>query len=165
MKVENMADGKGNSKKDGVDYKLYGIAAVVLVAVLAAAGFYGGFFSQAPAQPANGTAVLPLATPEARLLLASFDSGAALSDYTLKYSANDNGAKSSYVLVKDGSDSYVGVQGAFGSMEGFFGKDNTTDVICLTYGGAQKCAVTGNDTNMAGIAASLKILLPQAPLT
>ena len=155
-----MSGGKGNAKNGKVDYKLYGIAAVVLAAALAAAGFYGGFFSPAPAQPASGTAALPLATPEARLLLASFDSGAALTDYTLKYSANDNGAKSSYVLVKNGSSSYVGVRGAFGSMEGFFGRDNTTDIVCLAYGGAQKCAVTGNDTGMAEIAASLKILLP-----
>jgi hypothetical protein len=139
---------------------LYGIAAVVLVVSLAVVGYFGGFFNPHPSPPSNGTAVPPLASPEARLLLASFDSGAALSDYTLKYSADDNGAKSSYVLIKNGSDSYVGVQGAFGSMEGFFGKDNATDIACLTYGGVQKCAMAGNDTKMAEVAASLRILLP-----
>ncbi|MFA6328003.1 MAG: hypothetical protein WCY41_01010 [Candidatus Micrarchaeia archaeon] len=139
------------------------IAAVVIVAALAAIGYYGGFFGSAGTPPAgNSTTTLPLATPEARLLLASFDKGAALTDYSLKYSANDNGAETNYSIIRNGSDSWVSVQGTFGKMYGFFGKDNTTDTVCLEYGGAAKCALTGNKSGMADIAASLKILRPTA---
>ena len=155
-----MADVKEKTKKEQPSQITYGLAAVVLVAALAAVGYYGGFFSPPAQPPSNGPVVLPLATPEARLLLASFDRGAALTDYSIKYSANDNGAKSSYALVKNGSDRWISVRGTFGKMAGFFGKDNSTDVVCLEYGGIEKCAMSGNNTNMADIAASLKILLP-----
>lgn len=158
-----MAEGKEKAKKEGTNYKLYGVAAIVLIAALAAVGYYGGFFSKPVAPPAgNSTAVLPLATPEARLLLASFDNGAALSDYELAYTANDNGAKSNYTLAKNGSDSWVRVRGNFGEMQGFFGKDNASDVVCLEYGSVAKCALAGNNTDMADIAASLKILQPSS---
>ena len=153
-----MADTAKVAKK-GADPKILVFAAVVIVAALAAIGYYGGFFGgvAAPTQP---TPQLPLATPEARLLLASFDRGAALTDYSLKYSANDNGANSSYYIIKNGSNSWVSVQGSFGKMYGFFGKDNATDLVCLEYGGEAKCALSGNQSSMAEIAASLKILRP-----
>ncbi|MFA5930006.1 MAG: hypothetical protein WC861_03940 [Candidatus Micrarchaeia archaeon] len=153
-----MADAANTAKK-GADPKILAFAAVVIVAALAAIGFYGGFFGGA-APPAQPNPALPLATPEARLLLASFDSGAALSDYFLNYTVNDNGVKSEYTLVKNGSDSFVGVRGSFGKMYGFFGKDNLSDTICLEYGGEAECAVGGNNSDMADIAAGLKILRP-----
>jgi len=156
-----MAEGKEKAKKDGTNYKLYGIAAVVLIAALAAFGYYGGFFNQPAIPPAsNSTTQLPLATPEARLLLASFDRGAALEDYELAYMANDNSMKSNYTLARNGSDTWIQVQGTFGKMTGFFGKDNSSDVVCLEYESAAKCALAGNNTDMADIAASLKILQP-----
>ncbi len=148
-----------NVAKKGTDLKMLVFAAVVIVAALAAIGYFAGFFTGASTPPAPNPAV-PLATPEARLLLASFDKGAALSDYSLKYSTNDNGVKSNYSIIKNGSDSFVDVEGAFGRMYGFFGKDNATDMVCLEYGGAAKCALAGNLTDMADIAAGLKILRP-----
>ena len=151
-----MADTVKVVKKE-TDPKILIFAAVVIVAALAAIGYYGNFFGGTAVQP-NPT--IPLATPEARLLLASFDKGAALTDYSLKYSTNDNGVQSNYSIVKNGSDSWVGIQGAFGKMNGFFGKDNATDIVCLEYGGEVKCARTGNQSNMLEIAASLKILRP-----
>jgi hypothetical protein len=154
-----MADASNVVKKE-MDPKIVIFAAVVIVAALAAIGYYAGFFGGAAAPPTQPSPTAPLATPEARLLLASFDKGAALSDYSLKYSANDNGAKSNYSIVKNGSDSWVSVQGTFGKMYGFFGKDNATDMVCLEYGGEAKCALTGNQSDMLEIAASLKILKP-----
>jgi len=152
-----MAETVEKAKK--MDSKTIIFAAVVIVAALAAIGYYGGFFGGA-ATPAQPNPQLPLATPEARLLLASFDKGAALTDYSLKYSANDNGALSNYSIINNGSDSWVSVQGSFGKMYGFFGKDNATDMICLEYGGEEKCALAGNQSGMMEIAASLKILKP-----
>ena len=146
--------------KTGTDPKMLVFAAVVIVAALAAIGYYGGFFGGAATPPAQPNTITPLATPEARLLLASFDRGAALTDYSLKYSANDNGVVSNYTIIKNGSDSLVSVQGTFGKMYGIFGKDNATDIVCLEYGGDAKCALSGNQSDMAEIAASLKILMP-----
>lgn len=154
-----MADTENIAKKE-TDPRILVFAAVVIVAALAAIGYYGGFFGGAATPPVQPTPTLPLATPEARLLLASFDRGAALSDYSLKYSANDNGAESNYSIIKNGNDSWISVQGTFGKMYGLFGKDNATDTVCLEYGGQAKCALTGNQSDMAEIAASLKILRP-----
>jgi hypothetical protein len=157
----NMAEEKEKSKKEGAAARNYGIAAVALVAAIAAFVYFWGYAALPPAAPpSNGTAAPPLATPEARLLMASFDRGAELADYTLRYSSNDNGMKSSYALFKNGSSSWVGVSGVFGKMEGFFGPDNSTDTVCLEYEGELKCAMAGNDSDMAGVAASLKILRP-----
>jgi len=146
-------------KAGGMDSKTIIFAVVVIVAALAVIGYYAGFFGGV-APPAQPNPTLPLATPEARLLLASFDNGAALTDYSLKYSANDNGVESSYSIIKNGNKSWVSVQGTFGKMYGLFGKDNTTDLVCLEYGGDVKCALTGNRSDMADIASGLKILRP-----
>ena len=154
-----MADAADDVKRK-TDPKMIVFAAAVIVAALAVIGYYGGFFGGAAASPVQPNPTLPLATPEARLLLASFDKGAALSDYSLKYSANDNGVQSNYSIIRNGSDSWVNVQGTFGKMYGFFGKNNATDVVCLEYGGEAKCALTGNQSGMLEIAASLKILQP-----
>ena len=156
-----MADAKEkkNADKGKMDAGAIALAAVVIIAVLAAVGYYGGFFSPA-SPPSNGTVAQPLAAPEAKLLLASFDKGAALDSYTINYTETDSGVKSSYFIVKNGSDSFVSVQGMFGRMYGYFGKDNQTDVSCLAYGGSEKCAVAGNNSDMADIGASLKILRP-----
>ncbi|MFA6907972.1 MAG: hypothetical protein WC263_04035 [Candidatus Micrarchaeia archaeon] len=154
-----MANDAKDAKK-GTDPKIIVFAAVVIVAALAAAGYYMGFFNGAPSAPAEPASTAPLATPEARLLLASFDKGAGLADYSLRYIANDNGAQNNYTIIRNGSLSYVGVQGAFGKMYGFFGKDNSTDMVCLEYKKEAKCALSGNQSDMADIASSLKILRP-----
>jgi len=153
----------GKIAKKKTDPKILIFAAVVIVAALAAVGYYGGFFGGIATPPIKPNPTIPIATPEARLLLASFDKGAALTDYSLKYSANDNGAKSDYSIITNGRNSLVSVEGTFGKMYGIFGEDNATDVVCLEYSGEAKCALTGNQSDMAEIAASLKILKP-APL-
>jgi len=152
---------RSHSVKKETDPRIIVFAVVVIVAALAAIGYFGGFFGGASpsAQPAPTT---PLATQEARLLLASFDRGAALTDYSLKYSTNDNGAQGNYSIIKNGSNSWIVVQGTFGKMYGIFGKDNATDIMCLEYGSEAKCALTGNQSDMGEIAASLKILKPTA---
>ena len=149
-----------NVAKKGTDPKMIVFAAVVIVAALAAIGYYAGFFGGAAALPAQPNPALPLATPEARLLLASYEKSAALSSYAMNWSVDENGVKTNYVVAKNGNDSYVSVQGTFGRMYGFFGKDNKTDVVCLDYGGQAKCAATGNRSDMTDIAASLKIWKP-----
>jgi hypothetical protein len=157
----NMAEEKEPSKKAKASGAMYVLAAVVVIAALAMVGYYGGFFGNPPITP-QANATLPLATPEARLLLGSFDKEAELElqGYSLKYTANDNGAKSSYVLMKNGTESSASVEGVFGKMEGFFGAKNASDTVCLEYGGVLKCASVGNNSGMADIAASLKILRP-----
>lgn len=140
------------------------IAAAAVIIVLAAAYLY---FSPA-AGPAPAPQPAPtanqMATPEAQLLLSSFDRGAALTDYSAAYTSTDNGGTLTYKLAKGGAKSWVEVNGGFGSMQGFVGSNNTTDIVCLNYSNSTECAVTGNDAQMQGIASTLRVLLLN-PLT
>lgn len=134
------------------------IAAAAVLIVLAAAFFYFSPKAETPApvQPAQNQ----LETASAKLLLASFEKGAAMRQYLLNYTTNENGAETRYEVSSDGTNSWVRESADFGSREGFYGADNRTDVLCLRYGGRQVCAQTGNDSDMASIAVDLKTLLP-----
>lgn len=144
----------------GSDNTMKIIAGIALVAViLIAAAYFGGFFGK-------GTDSTQQAPPSqfsynsTKIFLQSFDRGAALSEYSLAYADNDNGAKTTYRLMVNRTDSWIGVNGEFGSLEGFFRANNSSDTICLTYKDETKCAeVVENDTSRE-IANGLVILKP-----
>jgi len=149
--------GKKEAKTNSSQSMLITAAAVLIV--LAAAFFY--FSQKATEQPAPvQLAQNQLETASAKLLLASFEKGAALEEYLLNYTTDENGAETRYEVSSDGINSWVRESADFGSREGFFGKDNATDVLCLKYGGRRVCAQAGNDSDMASIAVDLKTLLP-----
>ncbi|MCX6771005.1 MAG: hypothetical protein NTX79_03035 [Candidatus Micrarchaeota archaeon] len=150
-----MADA-ANVVKKGTGPKMLVFAAVVIVAVLAAAGYYGGFFGGAAPPAAQPNPAVPLATQEARLLLASYDRGAALTVYSMDYFENDNGIKTNYSIAYNGSEGYVSVQDDASGISGFFGANGSNDIVCLEYGGVEKCAMAGTNVKMRGIAENLR---------
>ncbi|MFA6213746.1 MAG: hypothetical protein WC717_00525 [Candidatus Micrarchaeia archaeon] len=152
MAKENAEGGNG-----GASPKVIVFAAVVVIAAIVAIGFYSGFFG--PAEPAQPSQTLPLATPEARLLLASFDKGAALEGYSIKYMENDNGALTNYSIASKGGEGWVSIEDDASRMAGFFSANSTSDIICLEYDGVEKCAMAGTDEKMNEIDSSLRIWL------
>lgn len=151
--------GKENAQKKGVPKLLvYALAAVVLLA--AGALLFAGYFTPAGPvqQPGNQTA----AASAEKLLLSSFDAGASLVDYEIAYTIVENGVASEYHMIRNGENSWVNVLGDFGQMEGFFGKNESYDVVCLTYNNLTRCAMQENNSDFRNIAASLKVLLPDA---
>ncbi|MCX6773078.1 MAG: hypothetical protein NTV88_04905 [Candidatus Micrarchaeota archaeon] len=135
------------------------IAAAAIIVVLVAAYFY---FNPAGSAPPNGTPpvqINQMDTQAAKIMLASFDKGAALQKYTAAYSTTDSGGTILYDLVKNETNSWVHVTGNFGSLQGFFGKDNKTDTVCLTYNKMTRCAIAGDNQQAQAMASNLKVLL------
>lgn len=160
MGQEKPARGKKEEAgQNGPGWAVYaGLGAVVLLAaVLLGLGY---FTPRPPAEQPGQVNATGLSSPAAKLLLSSFDRGDALKDYLLDYREIENGVESRYQLARSGNRSWVLVQGGFGQLEGFFGADNSTDVLCLAYDDAIKCAMEGNDSEVKGIADRLKVLLP-----
>lgn len=153
---------KGDAGKKGANaggnYSMLIAAAAVLIVLAAAYVYFGGQDAQGAQKGAQQASQLE--TASAQLILSSFDRGAMLESYLLNYTTNENGAESRYEIASDGTNSWARESADFGSREGFFGKDNETDVLCLSYGGAKLCAQAGNDSDMADIATDLKALLP-----
>lgn len=127
-------------------------AALVLLAVQLS--------SKAPEKKAEAAAPAQMDTPAAKLLLSSFDRGAALKQYALRYSASQNGENSSYEIASNGSAAWVRESGSFGNREAFFTGNNTTNVVCLKYNDERHCAQVGTDAKATAIAANLRTLLP-----
>lgn len=154
-----MAD-KQQKKEIGTGNQAMLIAVAAAIIVLAAA--YVHFGQAATPLPGEkpGSSASQIDSASAKLLLASFDKGAALGGYRFDYTTNENGASSQYELAMDGNSSWVKETADFGSREGFFGKDNESDVLCLSYGGSRLCAVAGNDSDLQGVASDLKTMLP-----
>ncbi len=156
---------KEKKQESGFDIKMAGLAAVAVLLVVAGAMYFsqgsGTSVQQAPVQlPQQPSAA------SAKLLLESFDAQAAMQNYHLDFTSIENGAKSRFTIIKNGADSYVRIGEEFGGNEGFFGSDNRTDVVCLSYGAKTLCAMTGNDSQIQGIANSLRVwrLNPKASL-
>lgn len=132
---------------------------VVVVIVLIAAAYFGGFFGQGTptsppgTQPANASSELQYAST--KLLLSSYDSQAALNVYTIAYSINDNGAKTQYEVASNQTNSYVRVEEPSDTIQGFFGQDNSTNVICLTYVNETECAFVGQNATSVALASRL----------
>lgn len=151
------------NKKNGEARPGGNTAAIILfaaVAVLLAAGvYYIWQGSQHPTPPENQNAS-QMDTPMAKLLLSAYEKGGKLDVYYLKYMMNDSGAESHYEIGSNGSDQWVVLSGDFGAVEGYFGKNGTKDLVCLDYDAVKKCGRIRNDTQTAGIAATLKSYLP-----
>lgn len=156
---------KEKKQEKGFDIKIAGLAAVVVLLVVAGAMYFsqgsGASEKQAPVQTPQQPS-----TASAKLLLGSFDAQAAMQNYRLDFTSIDNGAKSHFTIIKNGDNSYVRIGEDFGGNEGFFGSDNRTDVVCLSYGAKTLCSLTGNDSQVQGIANNLRVwrLNPKASL-
>ncbi len=134
----------------------YAFVAVVVIAVVALGLVYNGFF-EAPQEEVETS---PFELESVKLLLGSFDRGAAIQEYYLEYSANENGVVSDYFVADNSKQRWAKVSGTFGVFEGFFSSNNSTDTLCLEYGEETRCARVGNDKNALDIAASLNALFP-----
>ena len=154
---------KNAPKAEGGQRNKLIIAAAALVIVLVVAYFYflpnSGTQTPVPVPTQN-----QLSTPSAKLLLASYDSEAAMKEYSVAYTDTDSGGTLKYRIEKNATNGYVRVDGGFGSIMGFFGSNNTTDIICLDYGNTTRCAVTGVNAEAQGIANTLRVYLYDAKL-
>lgn len=148
-------------KASGFDSKMLVLVAAVVVLIIAGVMYFGqgGKESQPPVEQPK---TAPLETPVAKLLLSAFDAGARMQDFELAYAVNENGVESEYQLRSAGGNSYVNISGNFGNLRGYFGGENASDVLCLTYAGENRCALVQNNSDASQIAASLKIQLPDA---
>ena len=129
-------------------------AAVVVILIVVGALAVLGYFTSSPVPSNGGTA--PIDSPMAKLVLSTYDRGAAVGDYSVVYSINENGIVSKYSVIKRGDRLWVGIDDIFGTRQGFFGTNSSQDVVCLTYDNATKCAMVLNNTNMGKISNSIK---------
>ena len=156
VKGANAAKQSANAGKSNANM-IITIAAVIVV--LAAAYFY---LSMANGTPKNGVPPVQVNqtdTQAAKLLLASFDNEGALKDYSVAYSDTDSGGTLNYQIEKNASNSWVEVEGGFGSMQGFFGANNTTDIVCLDYANTTRCTMAGKDAHAQNVANTLRVYL------
>ena len=152
---------KRTAEKQGIGvYTAVGIA-IVAVALFAIGANYFAGQGNGGTLANQTTAADPLDTDAGRILLKSYDAGAALSNYRLNYSMDDNGASTRYVLASSGNQSFASVYGTFGVMSGYFlGGNGSDDIICLTYGATERCARVSSNEAAQSILDNLKILRP-----
>ena len=137
------------------------VAGVAIVIILVAAAYFGGLFGKAtPVTPQPGPVVNQLQYGSTQLLLASYDAGAALNGYSMAYATNNSGAIENYQLMSNQNNSFVRVDEGFVALEGFFGQDNSTDVLCMTYTNQTACAPVGQNTTTTGLARRLMAQRP-----
>jgi hypothetical protein len=147
----------GQLKGKSLDAKLVILVAAVVLLLLAGAGYYFGYFGKAPPAQAN-----PGGQASELAFLAAMDKEAQMDSAHLQYDDIENGFDIRYEIQKTPNMSWVEERGDYGSLEGFFGQDNGTDVVCLTYLNKTKCTKASNNTNVAEIASRLKTRLPSA---
>ncbi|MEM2138311.1 MAG: hypothetical protein QW568_04445 [Candidatus Anstonellaceae archaeon] len=148
-------------KKEASASEGYNIKIVVLIAAVAL--FLGGafvYFGQKSEPPKAFDGKAALASPQAKLLLSALEAGERLSDYSMKYAMIENGVSTDYLIEKAGNASFVKVSGLFGSVEGYFGGPNQSDVVCLEYKKVLKCAAVSNESDIVEIANGMRIVLP-----
>lgn len=160
MEDESMATGekKGVETAGGYDLKM-----VVLIA--AAALIIGGgavYLSQqgSETQPPVFDGKAALASPQAKLLLSSFDARAKLSEYGLSYKSTSSSGQIGYSIKNDGDAIWISQAGAGWEKQGFFQQNGSETAVCIKYGGKSRCAVVGNNSDLRGIAADLKSFIP-----
>jgi hypothetical protein len=153
-----MAEEKKVEEKKGDSQGTMIVAALAVVIVAAAAAYHFGFFSflAHKEQPAPS----PLDMPDAKLLLSSMQNEASLSEVHMKYVDTEDGMPTAYEVRKNSTDGWVAEQGDYGSFEGYFGRDNSSYYVCLTYQNRTKCAKTGNSPEAIQIANRLRTRLP-----
>ncbi len=143
---------KGNKS----DVKLVVLTAAVVLLALVGAAYYMGYFGGQPQQPAK-----PATGQEAtRIFLLAMDKESQLGGAHLQYTDFENGFSTRYELRTAQNSSWVAETGDYGSLEAFFGQNNSTDAICLTYLNKTKCANVGESESVAQIASRLKTRLP-----
>ena len=152
-------NGKTNTQKKEYDAKTVALAVVVAVVVLAGAAYYAGLFKLSPVvQPASQTPNLNAS--DVRLFLSAMQTEASLRQIHTLYTDTNDGASTVYEVAANQTDAWVKVGSDSGLIQGYFGADNSSYVVCLTFENKSECAKTGTDPNLAGIATNLKSILP-----
>lgn len=159
-----MVEDKKKKRYDGgslVDprYLLIGIVVLLLAA--------GIFYVLQGGQSPNAPPLLPLSqldTPMANALLFAYERGGELETYHLEYETDDNGVRTRFDIRSDGERKSVLLSGDFGVMEGYFGKNKSSDYVCLVYEGEKKCGRVANGTESGGIAGVLESYIPDRRL-
>jgi len=144
-------------KKDGNRNMMIAAAAAVVL-VLLAAGIYTGFFSQFfKGKPAVQKSLLD--SDAVRLLLKSYDAGAALDDYDMAHTQKMDDEPITYLsLKKKGAASWVMMSDPRGAWEGFF-SGNGSMIVCFAYGTEKKCAEAGKNGTVKERADELAMIL------
>lgn len=157
MAGENKTDVKAAEKKGGFDMKLVAGALAIVVIAVAIYAFYGaGKWGSNPVPEQNAS--YGLNSTEARLFLASFDKAAAIKDYNVTFAQMRNGLPYSISEARKGDRLWIRLEDVFAPREGFFtgeNNSNQTDVVCLTYMNATRCAKVLNNGTVK-VAADLK---------
>lgn len=143
-----------SAKKPVLEGNMF-LAAAAVVAVLIVVGALAvlGYFTPNPV-PDGGKPQID--SPMAKLVLSIYDRGAAVGDYSVAYSNDENGIVSGYTIIKKGGRLWVRIDDIFGTRQGFFGTNSSQDVVCLTYDNSTKCAMVENNTNMGKVSNSIK---------
>jgi len=154
-----MADEKKTKPKEN-NLQL-AVAAIVVLLVLAGAGYYLGYFGKTPgATPLPAPTMSDGSVHASKLLLSSMETESRLGDVHMKYADNEGQSAITYDIRKNSTDSWILETGDYGSLAGYIGQDNKSDVVCLTYMNRTKCAKTNDDANLLEVAARLKTRLP-----
>ena len=160
-------NGKENTQTGKYDAKTVVLAVVVVVAVLAGAAYYAGLFKQTPvAPPGQPTQQAPnLNAQDVQLFLSYMRNEAAITEEYVKYTDVNDGAAISYEIAANQTNGWVEEFGGYGSLDGYFGADNSSYVICLNYENQTECAKTGTDPVLLSIATRLRSRLPDSRST
>ncbi|MCX8174669.1 MAG: hypothetical protein N3E51_00485 [Candidatus Micrarchaeota archaeon] len=145
-------------KPEGLKVGLGAWVALAAVVVVLLAFVY---LNPQKAQDGKGTAALQAESPAAKLLLSAYDKGAGVGAYAMNYSLKDEQGEVFYFVSSNGTHGYVmESRPIFGVSEGWFGKNESQDILCLRNRGDYYCAVVGVNAEAKKIAASLKAWLP-----
>jgi|GEM_PF-950547 len=155
------ADKKTSKPNSGFDMRIaIGIMAIIVVA-LAAYIFFEQNTKIVQTEPVvvwNGTVALN--SPEAKLLLGSFDKASELANYDVSFNQTYNGQSVAVQEVRKAKQDWVALEDAFAKKEVFFAEGNgsnaTPDAICFTYRTEKHCTqATTNETK--AFASELKV--------
>jgi len=151
-----MVDEKMNDPKK--NHLNFAVAALAVLLVLAIAGCAGSPAKVLDAK--NASKISDAALHASKLLFSSMEKEAGVAEVHMKYADVEDGAATAYDIRNNQTDGWVLEQGDYGSLQGYFGQDNKSDVVCLTYMNQTKCAKTGTDENLLQVATRLKTRLP-----
>ncbi|MFA6489707.1 MAG: hypothetical protein WCT52_03410 [Candidatus Micrarchaeia archaeon] len=143
MAEESNTGTKTAEKKGGFDMKLVAGALAIIVIAAAIYAFYGAGIWGNPPVPLVKNTTYGLNSTEAQLFLASFNKTAAITDYNVTFSQLRNGLPYEISEIRKGDRLWIRLEDVFAPREGFFTGENDsnhTDVVCLTYGNATRCA-------------------------
>lgn len=167
MQVIDMnKDEKAAKPKSGANSNAFILIAAAAVLFVAGVIYFSNAApGQPPAPNGGGPAVNPLDSDAAKLLLGYYSKGANLTTYRLNYTENTNGVKTGYFVASDGKSVQVRISDEVSDISGYFNattimNSSQADIVCLKYGGKERCASVGNESDAKDIANGLKTRYP-----